>query len=331
MVDAAARGVVGLAWYWTYIRSSEGQRWFQQLLTHSDLDPEERRSVLAGAAAAQLAGGDLHAAERHAIEAVELADAAGADPHWAAAQTLFTTASHRKDPAAFRHWYERGLTIATTAGLIELRRLFESQRGALPSAWDTTELIEHYERLVSHYQPDAYWVTASELQFANALYHAGQLDRAAERAHAAIEPARRRGPTLHCGALTLSAALDALGGDPDRARSTATEGLIITQREGMFRFMLYLVYAAAALACRDADFERAVVLLAGAAGHAERLGATADIPQMACRARAQAAVDAFDGDLTTARRRGEAMTLDDLATYTLETRTPMASGESAGC
>ena len=65
--------------------------------------------------------------------------------------------------------------------------------------------------------------------------------------------------------------------------------------------------------------ERAAVLLAGAASHAERLGATGDTPQLECRARAQTAVDAHDGDLTAARCRCEAMTVDELCDYALDT------------
>jgi hypothetical protein len=66
------------------------------------------------------------------------------------------------------------------------------------------------------------------------------------------------------------------------------------------------------------------VLLAGLARHAVGIGGIALIH--ACRMQAQAAVDAHPGDLTAAQRRGEAMTLDELITYTLDALGARGSG-----
>jgi hypothetical protein len=80
-----------------------------------------------------------------------------------------------------------------------------------------------------------------------------------------------------------------------------------------------VVFVAAALAAQRNDIERTAVLVAGSARHADRIGMDGHTLVHACRVHAQTALDAHPGDITTAQRRGEAMTIDELITYTLET------------
>ena len=123
---------------------------------------------------------------------------------------------------------------------------------------------------------------------------------------------------MHAVALTVAAAYDALGGDTDRARTTAAEGFRLAHDEGLTRTV---VYVAAVLAARRGDVETAAVLAAAAAHHAALLGTGRNPIANACRSLAQTAVDAHPGDLTTARQHGENMTIDELCDYTLNTLT----------
>ena len=91
--------------------------------------------------------------------------------------------------------------------------------------------------------------------------------------------------------------------------------------EGLTNQALQTAFIAAALAARHDDIETAAVLLSAAARHADPLGIGGHPLTHACRVHAQAAVDAYTGDLSTTQRRGEAMTLDDLTTYTIDALT----------
>ena len=83
-VNDAARGVQALTAYWQIRRTREGLRWEQALLAHADLDAHRRIRALAESALAESHTGDVNAAERSALDAVALAEAAGVDPPYAA-------------------------------------------------------------------------------------------------------------------------------------------------------------------------------------------------------------------------------------------------------
>jgi hypothetical protein len=320
-VNESARGILALNTYWQIRRTREGLRWQQQLLTQPDLDTHRRIRALAGAARAEALVGDADGAERNATEAVRLAETAGVNAPWGAFEALMVLAIFRQDAAAYRHWWERGHEVAVASGQRYLLLLADAQRGVVPGAWGNVELIEHYDRLQAeigqHGDPMLMFLSANS--FAGVLYHAGQIDRAREMAQSAIEPGQRAGPISHCSALATAAAVEVLSGDADdaRARATAAEGLRIARDEGLTTEAIFVVFVAACLAARRNDIERAAVLLAGAARHADGIGIGGALSHV-CRVHAQAAVDAHPGDLTVARRRGEAMTLDDLTTYTLD-------------
>ena len=116
----------------------------------------------------------------------------------------------------------------------------------------------------------------------------------------------------------MAASYDALGGDTDRARTTAAEGIRFARDEGLTRVVVYGVYAAAALAALRRDPETAAVLLAAAGRHAATLGIVGYPGAIACRTLAQTAVDAHPGDLTAHRQHGEHMTIDELCDYALD-------------
>ena len=324
-VNDAAPGVLALDMFWGYRRADEGLRRYRQLLEAPDLDRDLRLQALAQAARGEAGGGDLHAAERYGTEAIQLAEAAGVDPPWAAPLALTYGASHRNDPAAFRRWWQQTRQIVMATGTRHEQLFIESSRGLLHSAWDSEELIEHYERLLPEARRSGNPVLG-ELNFASVLYNAGQLERARELVQSALEPARRVGGTVRTAALTDAAALDALGGDTVRASATAAEGLRVAHDQGNTRHVLYFVFIAAALAARRGDTASAAVLLAAAARYADPLGLGGTKPQYACRVEAQAAVDAHPGELTVPRRRGESMTIEDLTVYTLDTLAAASAG-----
>ena len=242
-------------------------------------------------------------------------------------EALMTAAHHRQDPVAYRRWWERGHQVATASGQRYLQLLAEAHRGLVPGAWDDDdELIEHHERLESEIgeygDPMLMFISANT--FASVLHHAGHTDRARAVAHSAIDPGRRAGPISHCATLMTSASIDALsGGDSDHAsaRAAATEALRIARDEGLTSQALQTVFIAAALTAQRDDIDHAAVLLSAAARHADPLGIGGHPLTHACRVHAQAAVDAYPADLTAPQRRGAAMTLEDLTTYTLNTLT----------
>jgi predicted ATPase len=324
-INDAARGVLGLGAYWPIRRTREGLRWYQQLLTHRDLDELRRIRALAEAARAETATGDVHAGQRYAAEAVQLAEAAGVDAPWGAFEALTVGAMFRQDPVANRRWWERGHRVVMASGQPYLQLLVEAQRGTVPGAWDDDELIEHHERLqaaISHHG-DPMLMFLSANTFSSVLHRAGQTDRARAPARSAYDPGRRAGPISHSSALLSAAAIDALcdGSDDGSAQAFAAEGLRIAYDEGLTTEALQVVFVAAALAAHHHDIETAVVLLVGGARHADPMGVGGDHLTHLCRVHAQTAVDAHGGDLTAARQRGEAMSLDDLLTYTLDTLT----------
>jgi predicted ATPase len=322
-IDDAARAVLALVAYWQIRRTREGLRWQQTILAHPDLDARRRVRALAAVARSEAQVGDRHRSEQHATEAVQLAEAAGVDPPWGAFEALLLAARRRQDAVAYRRWWELGHRVVMAGGDRYLQLLVEAQRGDVPGAWDTDELIEFHERLHreigQHGDPLLVFVAAHT--FAGVLYHAGQTARALDMAHSAIEPGRRAGPLSHSVALLTAAAVDALteGIDHTQARATAGESIRIARDEGLTSQLLPVVFVAAAIAARRDDIERAAVLLAAAARHADPTGIGGDYLSRACRAEAQTAVDAYSGDLTAARHQGAAVTLDELTTYTLAT------------
>ena len=322
-VNDAARGVIALSRYWTLVRNREGLAWFQQLLARSDLDPDQRLSALAHAGRTETIFGDLRAGERYATEAVELAAATGVDTPWEAVVALMWVGIQRNDPVVFRQRWEHTHRLVTANEPRGMQLLIEAQRGIVPAAWDSGELIEHYERLLPEIRRNGTptLLITWAMNFANVLHQAGQFDRARELNQSAIDPARQTGPTMHATALTVAAAHDALAGDTDRARTTAAEGIRIARDEGLTRTVIYGACTAAAIAAQRHDNETAAVLLAAAARHADLLGIGGNPIANACRSLAQTAVDAQLGDLTAHRQHGEAMTIDELVTYTLDTLT----------
>ncbi|MEO8697402.1 MAG: LuxR C-terminal-related transcriptional regulator [Acidimicrobiales bacterium] len=324
-VNDAAAGVLALDMFWGLRRTGEWRRWYRELFEHPDLDGDLRLQALAAAARFEAINGDLHAGERYGTEAVRLAQAAGVDPPWQAPLALMAVASHRNDPAAFRQWWLQARRIAMASGTRYGQLFIESQRGQLPDAWDSAELIEHYERLI----PEGHRLgipTLGEMQFASVLYYAGQRERARELAHSVIEPAQGIGGSVRTGALFASAAYDTLGGDTVRARANAAQGLRIAHDEGRTRHLLYFVYVAAALAAQCNDIETTAVLLTAAARYANPFGLGVTGIEFTCRLEAQAAVDAHPGDFSVAQQRGESMTIEDLTTYTLDSLTAASAG-----
>ena len=324
-VNDAARGILALQSYWQLRRTREALRWYQQLLADPDLDARPRIRALADAARAESLVGEVHRSEHYAAEAIRLAEAAGVDPPWGAFAALMFVAIQHRDPIAHRRWWERCHEIAVASGQRYLVLLVEAQRGAVPGAWDNEELIEHHERLqheiAEHGDPLLVFLSADSLSMV--LYHAGQLERARDMAQSAIEPGGRSGPIAHSGALINAAAIDVLSGGADltRAKAAAAEGLRIYRHWGFTIGSLDVVFVAAALSARRDDIETAAVLLAAAARHADPLGIGGAGRTPLCRDSAQAAIDAHPGDLTAARRHGEAMNLDELIAYTLDSLT----------
>ena len=74
---------------------------------------------------------------------------------------------------------------------------------------------------------------------------------------------------------------------------------------------------ASALAIRTGDAEAAAVLLAARHRHAEPLGYAGRALHRTCAAAARAGVDEWNGDASAASARGAAMTIDEMANYTI--------------
>jgi len=332
-VNEAARGILALDAYWQIHRTREGLRWNQQLLADPDLDPGRRLRSLVSAAHSESTVGDMVAAERYALEAVERADLAGIDPPWAALHALMVVTQSRHDRASSRQWYERAHAVAVRSRQDYLRLFTESIRAGGGSGDDTAEMIEHYDQLRAEIAQhgDPFLASISAFVFSGVLYEAGQVERACEMAQSAIPPARRAGPLALAATLVHTAAVYALSGDDDHARAAAAEGLRTARDEGLTYTAIGCVFVAAALAALGRDIQTAAVLLIGAARHADPLGIGPAGPQYTCRVEAQTAVDAHPSDVSASRAKGTAMTLDDLISYTLDTLTEQtpAAGQSA--
>jgi predicted ATPase/class 3 adenylate cyclase len=319
-VNDAARSVLALSAYWQIRRSREGLGWFHQLLDDPDLDPRRRMRALADAANAETNVGDATVAERHAIEAVDLAETAGVDPPGVAFLALVRVAQNRMDPADFRSWSERGHRVAADSGNRYLELLLETQRGSLEGAWDTAELLELYERLqrdvLDHGDP--LLIALAEGSYAAVLWRDGQIDRARHLARSALGPGRVAGSLALVSTHIWASAIDLLSGVPDSEATDLTEGLRVAHDEGQTNLLYICMNICAARAARNDALETTAVLLAGGTHQADQLGlGRGNTLGDECRARAQAAVDAHPGDLTAARRRGEAMTVDELVDVAL--------------
>jgi predicted ATPase len=322
MTDEAARGIVALGTYWQVRRTREGLRWQETILARADLAPQRRIRALAHAARAEAQVGAVDRAEEMAKEVVALSEAAGVDPPWGALEALTVVALQRGDAVGYRRWWERAHQVAMNRGDQYLLLLIRAQCGSVPRGWPDDDMVEYHERLRQeigqHGDPMLMFLAANT--FATVLHHAGQVDRAREVARASIEPACRAGPLSHSAALITAAAIDALSAPSDvRARAAATEGLLIARDEGLTLEVLHLVFVAAALSV-ERHVEVAAALLAAVNRHGDATGTRArgDYVLVACQAKAQAAIDAYTGDLTSARRQGEAMSIDELISFTLD-------------
>jgi predicted ATPase len=321
-INDTARGVQALATYWQIRRTREGLAWQRQLLTHPDLDTRRRLRSLAAAARAEVQVGDMHAAERTATEAIDLADVEGVDAPYAAYEALMVVALRCHDPQARRRWWERAHQVTAASGPPYLQLLVDAQFGGVPGAWPSDEVIAHYERLepeIRHHG-DPILTLVFAIGFSMALQQAGQTTRAGAIARGAIEAARRAGPVGYTATLTNVAAIDVLDRDLQAATTALAESLRLARDEGLTSIAIDNAFVAAALAAAREDLETAAVLLAAASRHADRLGAGPPGIQHVCRLQAQSAVDAHPGDLTAARHHGTSMTLDDLITFALDSR-----------
>ena len=319
-VNDAARGLVALDAYWQIRRPREGLAWQEQLLSHPDLDADRRLRALALAAQIGIILGNVFAGERYATEAVELADTSGVAPPWGVLQAMMFVGRHRRDPDAYRHWYERAHEVAVASGQLYPRLLTEAQRGHGPGLLEADELVEHYERLLPEIRQhgDPVLVASCLAGYAKVFYQTGQFERAQELRRTAVESARHAGPTIYSGMLCEAAVEYMLRGDRGAARDVAAEGLRIARDEGFTGVVISSVIAAAGLAARRDDLATAAVLLAGVARHGDPLGIGGSQLVHACRVETQAAADAVPGNLDAARSLAAGMTFDDLINYTLE-------------
>ena len=289
--------------------------------------PRPRRAPATPRARRRRAGrshvGDVYAGERYATEAVQLAEAAGVDPPWGAFEALMIVAMWRQDPAAYRQWWEHGHQVAMASGQRYLQLLIEAQRGAVPRRLgrrraDRTPRTTP-TRDPRHGDPLLMFVSANA--FAIVLHHAGQTERARDDGAVGdrTRPARRA-HHAHCPPSNDAAALDALSGDTDYAHAGHR------RRGSAHRPRRRPHPPCAPYACSspppsppNATTSKPRPCSSPPPPATPTPSASAATPPAhACRVEAQTAVDAYPGDLTAAQRRGEAMTLDDLITYTLD-------------
>jgi predicted ATPase len=104
-VEEVARGVLALEGYWQSRRTREGLAWLQQLLTYPNLSTPRRLRALAQTGQIATNTGDLVTARRHALEAVDLAEATSVEAPWAATYALVLVAAHDRDHGEARRWW----------------------------------------------------------------------------------------------------------------------------------------------------------------------------------------------------------------------------------
>ncbi len=309
--DDAARTVLAMGAYWNIGRTWEGMRWYQQVLAHDDVSPRRRMHLLALAGHAASVLGELDLAEEYAGTAVELGATTGEAVPWDAYQALTFVARTRGDSDADRRWWTEGRTAARASGIRYVELLHEAN---FLSVDTPAEAVAHYEALI----PEARRygapvpVTLSEYGLARALFLVGDLDRARAALGRTLESAEASGPICLAGMLTGAAAHHVLHGEPRDVGPLLQRVLLLARDEGLTYNLVAAVFIAAALAARRADIDTAATLLAASGRFPDSLRRMALPEYGQCHEEAARAVDAFDGDLSAARARGAAMTIDDV-------------------
>jgi hypothetical protein len=127
----------------------------------------------------------------HRLRRAPLTSAAtGVDPAWQAVFALMQVAYHRNDPVALRQRWEHAHRIVTANEPRGVQLWIELHRGLAPGAWDSTELIEHYDRLLPRPRrngtatPLVAWV----MTFALVLYGSGQPERSTRVLRVEVAP-----------------------------------------------------------------------------------------------------------------------------------------------
>jgi hypothetical protein len=306
--------------YWQIRRPREGLRWHHQLLGHTELDARTRLNVLGFVAQAETQSiGSLATGERHARDAVELAESLGVDPPWGALMALTYVAQDRMDLAAFRGWVARSLAVAEAAG-DHYGALLTEALGCMVSTDDeTAALLPDLERLATEIDRlgDPLLRCLTELARTLVCYRAGRFDDARRHARAALDA--RAGPSAYCGALFDGAAIELLtGGDLAWGAERLAESLRLARDEGLTGSAVKGVRVAAGFAAARGELEVAAALLAGSDRHAEVLGGVQEEISSACAAVARAALDAGQDDRAAAHAVGGAMTFDEVLSCALD-------------
>lgn len=319
-VRDAATGLLAMYAYWQIRRPREGLRWHHRLLGHTELDARTRLNVLGFVAMAETqAVGNLAAGERHAREAVGLAETAGVDPPWGSLMALTYVAQDRADVPAYRSWVDRCQTVSERAGDTYRVLLSQVMWYMVGTDDETGEMLPRLERLAAEIDRlgDPLLQCLLELGTATIFYRASRYDEARAHARAALD--ERAGPSAYCGALFNAAAIELLsGGDLVWGAEQLAGSLRVARDEGLTGSAVKIVRVAAAFAVARGDVEAAAVLLAASDHHATMLGGVHEEISTACAAQARAVVDATDANVTAARSRGEALTFDDLISCALD-------------
>jgi hypothetical protein len=322
-VDEAARGILALDTYWEIRRPREGLRWHEQLLTHPELEPRRRLRALAQAAQTAGALGDTYRAERHATQAIDAARAIGTDPPWQAVYALMYIAALRHEPDSFQHWWHEASRVAIASGREYPQLIMDTVRFNETETPDPVEAVGQLESLRSRSlaHGDPLLITTSACALCMVHARLGDSKRARQAAELALDQGEAAGPVAWSGGLTTVAAAEALVGDPARAVSALQRALPLARDEGITLQLINGALIAASLAVHSGDHASAATLLGGALHHAEPLGVVGSQLIYLCRVGAEHALQCDEGDLSTARATGAAMTIEDLTNYTLATLT----------
>jgi predicted ATPase len=317
----AARLLLAMAAYWNIRRIWEGLRWYQQVLAHEELEPRRRMHILAVAGHAAAPLGELDIADAYGRESIEIAATLGVPAPWDAYQALTQAAMLSGDQEANLRWWKEGLSIARSSGLRYFELLSEATRPVFSAGGDVHELVAYYEQLLpivrSHGAPML--AAMAESGLAQSLFATGAYEQARQMTNEAIASGEGAGPTA-LGSTLLWAATFSIGdGDTAAAVAPLARALRISRDEGNTYYIIVASFIASVIAVRRGQLDVAAALLAGAGRYADprRIRGTAEFS--ACRAEAEAAVDAYPGGLLAARARGAAMTVDDLVEEALGT------------
>jgi predicted ATPase/class 3 adenylate cyclase len=308
--DEAARMVLALGAYWTIRRAWEGLRWFEQVLGHGGITPRRRMQLLALAAHDASPLGELDAAEAYATESIALAGELGTTPPWDAVNALMMTANFRGDAGAYKQWWTEGIPIAAASGPY-FQLLHDTMR---PLTLGSREDLDHYaeltERARNYGAP--LLIALAEGKLARAQYYFGEVQEAGERFDDALAWGERTGPSAFVGVLVWTAISLLEAGETDAATSPLARCLRTSRDEGNTFHVIACAFMAAVVAVRRGQFEAAATLLTAGArfGDGKGIGSHSDV--LPLRSEAEGAVAAYPGDLSAARARGAAMTIDDL-------------------